>query len=155
MRRAAPLAALAALLLALSATAPFAAGAGYGRGLFTGKGTSQFDDDRPKTPVELKVKGSHVRMLKLVFVFDCAADGSVQRLTVDTRFFRVRTGPAGGGAFFTDKLTPRQPVVGDNPLDVTIHLALREKRVSGTADATLFVDKLPCEDDVTFSAKQR
>lgn len=156
MSRRAPLAlALAALLLASALPVALAGGAGFGRGLFTGKGTSQFDGDRPATPVEIKVKGSHVRVLKMAFVFDCAPGVPAQRLTVATRFFKVRAGPAGGGAFFTDKLTPREPVAGDNPVDVTIHLALRDRKVTGTADATLFVEKLPCQDDVIFSAKKR
>jgi hypothetical protein len=131
---------------------PSALAAGYGRGLFIGKGDSQFDPDRPKTPVEIKVKGSRVRVLKLVFIFDCAEDGTVLRRTVETRPFKVRSGPAGGGAFFTDKLAPRE---GGDRVDVTIRLGLRQRTISGTADATLFVDKLPCQDDVIFKANKR
>ena len=37
--------------------APAAIGEGYGRGLFTGKADSQFENDCPKTPIEIKVKG--------------------------------------------------------------------------------------------------
>jgi hypothetical protein len=146
------LAAFAAAVLIAAAVAAPALGAGYGKGLFTGKGSSQLDDDRPRTPVELKVKGSHVRVVRMVLVFECAADGTVLRLTVETRPFKVRGGEAGGRAFFTDKLPPLE---GGRAVDVTIRLRLRERAISGTADATLFVDKLPCQDDLGFKAIKR
>lgn len=151
IRRATVLSLVAAAVL-LTASLPPALGAGYGRGLFAGKGDSQFDSDRPKTPVEIKVKGARARVVKMVFVFDCSEDGTVLLRTVETRLFKVRTGPAGGGAFFTDKLAPKE---GGDRVDVTIHLGLRERTISGTADATLFIDKLPCQDDVIFKANKR
>jgi hypothetical protein len=142
---------LAAALIAVLVV-PAALGAGYGRGKFSGQGKSQFDKDRPATPVTIKVKGKRARVLEMAFVFDCASDGSVKRLTVATPFFKVTNGPAGGGAYFTGSAVPAE---GGPALDVNLNLGLRQKNIRGTADATADVDGLPCMDDVIFNAKKK
>ena len=70
-----------ALVAAIAVTS--ALGAAYGRGTFTGKAESQFDNDRPKTPIEIKVKGNRARIVKAVFIFDeCGESGGTLRRTV-------------------------------------------------------------------------
>ena len=132
--------------------APAALGAGYGRGLFTGKANSQFDNDRPKTPIEIKVKGKRARILKAVFLFDCAEDGSTLRRTVETPFKKVDNGAAGGGLYYDGKVTAKE---GGEKLDVTFFLGLREKAIRGTGDAYMDVEGSPCSDDIIFKANKR
>ena len=141
---------LAASMLALLA-AP-ALGEGYGRGLFTGKANSQFDNDRPKTPIEIKVKGNRARIQKAVFIFDCAEDGSTLRRTVETPFKRVTNGAAGGGLYWSGKVAPKE---GGETLDVTFFLGLREKAIRGTGDADMDVNGSFCSDDIIFKANKR
>jgi hypothetical protein len=144
--------ALAALSALALLAVPVALGDGYGRGLFTGKADSQFDNDRPKTPIEIKVKGNRARILKAVFLFDCAEDGSVQRRTVETPFKKVDNGPAGGGLYWSGKVVPKE---GGGTLDVTFFLGLREKAIRGTGDADMDIDRIPCSDDIIFKANKR
>jgi hypothetical protein len=132
--------------------APAALGADYGRGIFKGKGTSQFDEDRPKTPVEIQVKGRKARVTKLVFLFDCAGpQGPVVRATVETPFRKVKPGPAGGGYYFQGSRKAKE----GGTLDVTVFLGLRRRSVIGTADAYADVDGITCSDDVIFKAGKR
>jgi hypothetical protein len=134
--------------------APAALGEGYGRGLFSGKAKSQFDNDRPKTPIEIKVKGKRARILKAVFIFDqCGEAEATLRRTVETPFKKVTNGPAGGGFFWDGKVVPKE---GGGTLDVTFFLGLREKAISGTGDASLESDdRSVCSDDIIFKANKR
>ena len=143
---------LLALSIVAVLAAPAALGEGYGRGLFTGKADSQFDNDRPKTPIEIKVKGKRARILKAVFLFDCAEDGSTLRRTVETPFKKVDNGPAGGGLYYDGKVTAKE---GGDKLDVTFFLGLREKAIRGTGDAYMDVEGSPCSDDIIFKANKR
>jgi hypothetical protein len=142
-----------ALLLALCAavTASTAFAAGYGHGRFVGKAKPQFGGGKG-TPVTIKVKGSRVRVVEMTFSFDCASDGSVLKRTVATPFVKVHTGPAGGGATFDGKVTPKE---GGDPVDVGVSLGLRQKSISGIADGTMDVEGLPCMKDLSFKANKR
>jgi hypothetical protein len=153
MRRGAFLIALVCVALA----APAALGAGYGRGVFVGKADSEFDSDRPATPVEVKVKGSRVRITKLGLEFECSIAGSggqVQKLnrTVETDFTRVRKGPAGGGAAQNETVKAND---GPEQIDLTVNYGLRQRTVLGQVNATLDFEGLPCTDDVDFKANKK
>jgi hypothetical protein len=149
------------LLIALACVAavavPSAFGADFGRGIFKGKADSEFDNDRPATPVEVKVKGSRVRLTKLVLEFECSIAGSggqVQKLnrTVETNFTRVRKGPAGGGAAQNTTVKAND---GPEQIDLTVNYGLRQRTVLGNVNATLDFEGLPCTDDVEFKANKR
>lgn len=142
---------LAAAAVLTVAVVPLADAAGYGKGTFKGKADSMFDSDRPATPIEIKVKGKRIRVVKAVFVFDCAEDGSVQRKTISTPFTKVRKGPAGGGASQNARVTAKE----GGTVDVSFNYGLRERAVQGIGDATIDVDGLPCMDDVDFKANKR
>jgi hypothetical protein len=147
-----PLAGLLAVSMLAFLAAPAALGADWGRGLFTGKAKSQFDNDRPKTPIEIKVKGKRARIQKAVFLFDCAEDGSTLRRTVETPFKKVDAGAAGGGLYWSGKVVPKE---GGGTLDVTFFLGLRERAIRGTGDADIEVDRSICSDDIIFKANKR
>jgi hypothetical protein len=143
---------LVAALLAFAALAVPALAADYGRGRFAGKAKSQFDSDRPKTPIEIKVKGNRARIVKAVFLFDCADDGSTLRRTVETPFKKVTNGPAGGGFYWDGKVKPRE---GGPKLDVTFFLGLRMRAINGTGDAYMPFDSSNCGDDIIFKANKK
>jgi hypothetical protein len=138
-----------ALVTAIAVTTALAAG--YGRGKFVGSAKPQFGGGKA-TPVTIKVKGSRVRVVEMTFSFDCASDGSVQKRTIATPFTRVRTGPAGGGASFSGKVTPKG---GGAPVDVSVSYGLRQRSISGIASGTMDVDGLPCLEDLAFKANKR
>jgi hypothetical protein len=148
MRKGLLLIAVAALAGLLAAPAT---GAGYGKGRFTGKTKPEFDNDDPKTPITIKVKGKRVRVVETVFTFDCAEGGKIIRETVSTPFTKVHPGPAGGGATFSGTVTSKE---GDK-VDVSFAFGLRQRSVSGTSDATLDVDGLPCFVNRSFKANKR
>ena len=140
-----------ALVAAIAVTS--ALGAGYGRGTFTGKAESQFDNDRPKTPIEIKVKGNRARIVKAVFIFDeCGESGGTLRRTVETPFKRVTNGAAGGGFYYDGTVTGKE---GPEKLDVTFFLGLRENAIRGTGDAYVEYDGSTCSDDQIFKANRR
>ena len=145
----------AAILLSAAAIATVAAptslGAGYGHGRFVGTAKPQFGGG-PGSPVIIKVKGSRVRVVEITFNFDCASDGSVLKRTVSTPFARVRSGPAGGGATFNGKVTPKE---GGPAIDLSVAYGLRQTKVLGTSDATMDVEGLPCMKDLAFKANKR
>ena len=146
------LAGLLAMAMLASLAVPAALGAGYGRGNFSGKAVSQFDNDRPKTPIEIKVKGKRARIVKAVFLFDCSSDGSTLRRTVETPFKKVDNGPAGGGLYYDGKVSSKE---GPEKIEVTFFLGLREKAIRGTGDAYMDVEGSPCSDDIIFKANKR
>jgi hypothetical protein len=154
VRRGAPLVALACIA---AVAVPTAFGADYGRGIFKGKADSEFDSDRPATPVEVRVKGARVRITKLVLEFECSVAGSggqVQKFnrTVETDFTRVRKGPAGGGAAQNETVKPSD---GLQSIDLTVNYGLRRRTVLGQVGATLDFEGLPCTDDVDFKANKK
>jgi hypothetical protein len=127
---------------------PFALGAGYGRGTFTGEMRPKFGNDRPKTPIRIKVKGDRARILRAVLVFDCY-EGAPLRRTIDTSFTRVKDNPSGGVVYIDDKVTPNK---GNKNVEIHFFLELGAKSIRGDGDATLDVDGSPCTDDVIFRA---
>jgi hypothetical protein len=144
--------ALAVVITAAAAVAAsIALAAGYGHGRFVGTAKPQFGGGKG-TPVTIKVKGSRVRVVEMTFSFDCASDGSVLRRTVSTPFTKVHDGPAGGGATFDGKVTPKE---GGEPVEVGVSLGLRQKTVTGIADGTMDVEGLPCMKDLSFKANKR
>jgi hypothetical protein len=142
-----------ALSIALIATvvASTALAAGYGHGRFVGKAKPEFGSGKA-TPITVKVKGSRVRVVEMTFSFDCASDGSVLKRTIATPFVKVHPGPAGGGATFNGKVTPKE---GGDPVDVGVSFGLRQRSVSGIADGTMDVEGLPCMKDLSFKANKR
>jgi len=143
---------LFAVFSVVAITATQALGAGYGRGTFTGTTKPEFDQNDPRTPIKVQVKGARVRVVETAFTFDCSKDGTVLKRTVSTPFTRVKSGPAGGGASFNGKVTPAE---GGDPVDVSFSFGLRSKTVSGTADATMDIDGLPCMSSRSFKAGKR
>lgn len=134
-----------------SISVPVALAADYGHGRFVGTAKPQFGGGKA-TPITIKVKGSRVRVVEMSFSFDCASDGSVQKRTIATPFTRVRKGPAGGGASFNGKVTPKG---GGAPVDISVSYGLRERSVLGIADATTDIEGLPCMEDLAFKANKR
>ena len=145
--------AVLALSIALiaSLTAASALAVGYGHGRFVGKAKPAFGGGKA-TPITVKVKGSRVRVGEMTFSFDCASDGSVLKRTIATPFVKVRKGPAGGGATFNGKVTPRE---GGDPVDVGVSFGLRQRSISGIADGTMDVEGLPCMKDLSFKANKK
>jgi hypothetical protein len=137
------------LVAAIAASAVLAAG--YGRGRFVGTAKPQFGGGKG-TPITVKVKGSRVRVVEMTFSFDCASDGSIQKRTVSTPFVKVHSGPAGGGATFNGKVTPKG---GGEPVDLSVSFGLRQRSVSGIADGTLDIEGLPCMKDLAFKANKK
>jgi hypothetical protein len=142
-----------ALLITLIAviTASTALAAGYGHGRFVGTAKPQFGGGKG-TPITVRVKGSRVRVVEMTFSFDCASDGSVLKRTIATPFVKVHKGPAGGGATFDGKVTPKE---GGDPVDVGVSFGLRQRTVSGIADGTMDVEGLPCMKDLAFKANKK
>lgn len=142
---------LAAALIGAIAV-PLALGAGYGHGTFSGKASSQYDKDHPKTPIEIKVKGHRARIVKAVFVFDqCGDSEQTIRRTVETPFKRVTNGAAGGGFYYDGKVVGKE---GPEKLDVTFFLGLRQTSIRGTGDAYVDFDGSTCSDDLIFKANK-
>ena len=141
----------AVVTAALAVAASMALAAGYGHGRFVGTAKPAFGGGKG-TPVTIKVKGSRVRVVEMSFSFDCASDGSVLKRTVSTPFVKVHKGPAGGGATFDGKVTPKG---GGDPVDVGVSFGLRQRSISGIADGTMDVEGLPCMKDLSFKANKR
>ena len=141
---------LVAILAIAGFTATTALGAGYGHGRFTGKTKADFDNNDPRTPITIKVKGSRVRVVETVFTFDCAENGKIIRQTVSTPFTKVHPGPAGGGATFSGNVTSKEGA----KVDVSFAFGLRQRSISGTSDATMDVDGLPCFVSRSFKANK-
>ena len=142
---------MAVAVTAAAAAASMALAAGYGHGRFVGTAKPQFGGGKG-SPITIKVKVSRVRVVEMIFSFDCASDGSVLNRTVSTPFTKVHKGPAGGGATFDGKVTPKE---GGEPVDVGVSFGLRQKTVTGIADATMDVEGLPCMKDLSFKANKR
>ena len=149
MRRATLALIAVASIVAVSVSVALAAG--YGHGRFVGKAKPEFGGGKA-TPITVKVKGSRVRVVEMTFSFDCASDGSVLKRTIATPFVKVHQGPAGGGATFDGKVTPKE---GGDPVDVGVSFGLRQRSISGIADGTMDVEGLPCMKDLSFKANKK
>ena len=140
---------VAVLAVLIAAAASLAAG--YGHGRFVGTAKPQFGGGKG-SPITIKVRGSRVRVVEMTYRFDCSSDGSVLTRTLSTPFTRVHSGPAGGGATFDGKVTPKE---GGSPIDLSVAFGLRRTSVLGTSDATTDVDGLPCMKGLSFKANRK